>query len=170
MTLGMERTLQSDRAFRRNHGKALTSALILAVGVTGLTACGTTSKSSAGACPSADRTQLFTGTIRRLQPSEPFTVAADTTVWLETTTGADKAGLDSHFGIATVGAFPAGGSPDVRTDPNGFQSIGDPAGSLRKPNVAVALPVQPGQLRLYTVTLGISELQLAVFSCSTTRK
>lgn len=34
-----------------------------------------------------------------------------------------KSGLDSHFGIATVGAFPTDGSPDVRTDPKGFNRL-----------------------------------------------
>ena len=142
------------------HG-AVTASLL--VGLAMLNSCGANAK---GACPAKQRIVLLDTTMRRLTPSEPFTVAADTSVWIVTTLGPDPAGLLGRFaGIADVAAFAADAAPSVSTDANGFQFTTGPMATLRKPLVPVRLSLPVGRSRLYTVALGLADLPVVVFSC-----
>ena len=145
------------------------AALITGIVSLTVTAASCGGSNASAACADGQRTELLRATLRRGAPSDAFTVAASTIVWISTTSGPDQAGLERFAGVADVTAFPADGEPAVTTDSNGFQSVGEPKATLRKALVPVRLAVDAGVYRLFTVTLGLSDLPVVVFACPAER-
>jgi hypothetical protein len=133
----------------------------------GAAACSTSSSSpkATPVCPPGPRITLLATTLQRLTPSDAFTLAPSSSAWVGTSARPDTSGLFGGVAsIATISAFPAGGSPTLATDAQGFQKSAATV-SINKPNEWIRLSIGAGKWRIYTATLGITALPITVVAC-----